>query len=95
MKVVIDTHIFLWYISGSNDLSEYYKDIISDPLNDVYLSVASIWECVVKQGIGKLSLPQPAAEYLISKRNEHLIESMSISESSFVVLQELPYKNCH
>jgi PIN domain nuclease of toxin-antitoxin system len=48
MKLLLDTHIFLWLISGDKRLSPMAQAGIRDPSNDVYLSVASIWEAVVK-----------------------------------------------
>ncbi len=39
MKILLNTHIFLWFISGDNKLSINIQDIIRDPDNEVYLSV--------------------------------------------------------
>ncbi|MFW5761996.1 MAG: type II toxin-antitoxin system VapC family toxin, partial [Cyclobacteriaceae bacterium] len=46
MNVLIDTHIFLWYILADERLKDSKKKIIEDNTNSIYLSVASIWECV-------------------------------------------------
>ncbi len=54
MRLLLDTHIFLWFISGDTKLSASAQAQITDPNNDVYLSVASIWEAVVKNQLGKL-----------------------------------------
>ena len=48
MKLILDTHIFLWFISEDNRLSEDKIQTIIDPNNQIFLSVASIWECVIK-----------------------------------------------
>lgn len=48
MKILLDTQIFLWYISGDNRLPSFMLDIIRDADNSVYLSVASFWEIVIK-----------------------------------------------
>ena len=48
MRLLLDTHIFLWYISGDHHLPKDVKDIIQDPLNDVSLSVVPLWESIVK-----------------------------------------------
>jgi len=42
MKLLLDTHIFLWYISGDNRLPIIMKDSIRDPDNEAYLSVVSV-----------------------------------------------------
>ena len=89
MNILIDTHIFLWYITADNRLKEEYIAFISDPDNDVYLSVASVWECVIKSQIGKLILPDKPSFYIPEKRKLHQILSLEIDEDVFVYLEEL------
>ena len=48
MKLLLDTHIALWAFSDSNELSKQAKELISDPNNDIYYSVASMWEVTIK-----------------------------------------------
>ena len=48
MKLLLDTHVFLWFISGDAKLRPELRDAIQDAANEVYLSVASVWEAVVK-----------------------------------------------
>jgi len=64
MKLLLDTHIFLWYISGDHHLPKSLKDIIQDSTNDVFLSVVSLWESIVKYRLGKLPLPLSPEKYL-------------------------------
>ena len=64
MRLLLDTHIFLWYISGDSHLPEATRNAISDTENDVYLSVVSVWESLIKYQIGKLPLPKSPEEYL-------------------------------
>lgn len=64
MKLLLDTHIFLWFISGSTQLSTTFRDNIQDSDNDVYLSVVSLWECIIKYQLGKLPLPESPEVYL-------------------------------
>lgn len=90
MQIILDTHIFLWFINGDNKLSPKYKEIISDASNEIYLSVASIWECIIKEQINKLVFPANASVYLTSKRIEHHILSMSIDEGSLGYLPNIP-----
>ena len=46
MKILLDTHIFLWFISGDAQLPTDVRDAIRDPDNEVYLSAVSVWEAV-------------------------------------------------
>lgn len=48
MKVLLDTHSFLWFIMGSFNLSPRAKALIEDTQNDKFLSIASVWEMAVK-----------------------------------------------
>jgi PIN domain nuclease of toxin-antitoxin system len=64
MRLLLDTHIFLWYITADARLPALFLATIRDPANDVYLSAASIWEVVIKHGLAKLPLPAPPADYL-------------------------------
>ena len=90
MKILLDTHVFLWYISGDSKLPLAYRDAVRDPFNDVFLSTASVWEAAIKDQLGKLSLPAPAAIYLPQQRIKHGIESFSIEECVLPALASLP-----
>ena len=90
MRLLLDTHIFLWYISGDAQLPEDLRAAIRDPANEVFLSVASNWEAVIKHGLGKLPLPAPPAEYLPQEREAHRIASLVIEEAALGHLAALP-----
>jgi PIN domain nuclease of toxin-antitoxin system len=90
MKLLLDTHIFLWYVSGDTKLSATVRDMIRDPANVVYLSVVSVWEAIVKYQLGKLPLPHPAAQYLPYQREQHQIASLRLDEASVARLETLP-----
>ncbi len=90
MKLLLDTHVFLWYISADPQLPTPFRDAIRDHANEVYLSVASVWEAVIKYALGKLPLPAPPALYLPQQRAAHQIASLPIEESVLVELAVLP-----
>ena len=90
MRILLDTHIFLWFISGDAQLSTNGRDSIRDPGNEVYLSAVSIWEAIVKYQLGKLSLPETPETYLPKQRDLHQIASLDLNESSVVQLAKLP-----
>lgn len=56
MSYLLDTQVFLWYLSNDNKLKDSVKKIIVDPRNNIYVSVASAWEISIKHNIGKLTL---------------------------------------
>jgi PIN domain nuclease of toxin-antitoxin system len=90
MKLLLDTHIFLWYISDDHHLPKDLKDIIQDSVNEVYLSVVSLWESIVKYHLGKLPLPMSPDKYLPHQRERHDISSLSLDEASIIHLSGLP-----
>jgi PIN domain nuclease of toxin-antitoxin system len=64
MELLLDTHIFLWFLNADKQLPQVVKDQIRDPQNNVYLSVASLWEIIIKNRLGKLPLPHPPGIYI-------------------------------
>lgn len=90
MKILLDTHIFLWFISKDRKLSVEVRDVIRDQNNQVYLSVVSVWESIIKYQLGKLPFPESPEIYLPQQRDRHLIESLSSDESSLSKLITLP-----
>jgi PIN domain nuclease of toxin-antitoxin system len=54
VKLLLDTHALLWWLSNDNRLGSSVRTLIGDPANDVLVSVVSLWEIVVKVRVGKL-----------------------------------------
>lgn len=90
MTILLDTHVFLWYISADPQLPTRRRDAIRDPGNGVFLSAASVWETVIKHDMGKLELPESPAIYLPRLREQHRIATLPVEESTFVHLANLP-----
>lgn len=61
MRLLLDTHIFLWWCADDPRLSEVERQTIRNGGNDVFLSAASVWEMAIKQMLGRLKLPDPAS----------------------------------
>jgi PIN domain nuclease of toxin-antitoxin system len=90
MRLLFDTHVFLWYILADPQLPSVFRDAIREPSNEVYLSVASVWKAVIKYALGKLPLPEPPATYLPRQRKAHQIASLAIEEAALAFLAALP-----
>jgi PIN domain nuclease of toxin-antitoxin system len=90
MKLLLDTHVFLWFINEDNRLSEDKAKAIVNQNNEVFLSVVSIWECVIKYQLGKLQFPESPEIYLPQQRSNHLIKSLNIGENTIKELITLP-----
>ena len=89
MKVLLDTHVFLWYISGDKRLPAPILSAVRDPDNEVYLSVVSVWEAIIKYQLGKLPLPSSPETYLPLQRKRHHIYSLNVDEVTVTELVKL------
>jgi len=58
VRLLLDTHVFLWWLADDDRLKGGERAAIRDPGNDVYLSAASIWEIVIKEALGRLRVPE-------------------------------------
>ena len=57
MKLLLDTHIVLWWLDDPNLLSEDARNAIADPANEAFVSAVVAWEIAIKRGLGKLTTP--------------------------------------
>jgi len=57
MKLLLDTHVLLWWLDDSPRLPALVRELIADPEKTVFISAATLWEIRIKQRLGKLSLP--------------------------------------
>jgi PIN domain nuclease of toxin-antitoxin system len=62
MQLLIDTHILIWFFEGNKLLAKSRRQIIANPNNDVFISIASLWEIAIKISLGKLTLSKPLVE---------------------------------
>lgn len=53
-RYLLDTHVFLWAVTRNPRLGPETREVIRSIANDIFISVASIWEISIKQGIGKM-----------------------------------------
>ncbi len=79
MRVLLDTHVFLWWASDRGvRVSERVHDLMSDGANDVAFSMASAWEIAMKIGGGRLALPDAIERYLPDRLRHHGFELLPI-----------------
>lgn len=88
MKALLDTHAFLWSISDDERLSRKAQQIFTGS-NDLWLSVASIWEILIKVKTGKLPLPEPSGPYLVRELSENGIEVLPIKLDHVLRIENL------
>ena len=72
MKLLLDTHLLLWWLGNNPSLSEQARGLISDPKNTVFISAVSLWEIRLKESLGKLRLPTDFENRLVAESFEAL-----------------------
>jgi PIN domain nuclease of toxin-antitoxin system len=90
MKVLMDTHTFLWWNTDDPQLSLRAREVIADGQNEVYLSAASVWEIVIKTARGRLVLPEPPAQYISSRMSLYRFQPLPVHNSHAMQVYELP-----
>jgi PIN domain nuclease of toxin-antitoxin system len=88
MRLLLDTHIFLWYITGDERLPGHFRRAIEES-DAAYVSVVSLWEATIKHHLGKLQLPDSPHPWLSDQREQHGIESLPLTEAAVARLGAL------
>ena len=64
MRLLLDTHVYLWWLDDPDILSRKAIELIENPGNTVFISAAISWEIYVKKSIGKLDVPDEIMDYM-------------------------------
>ena len=90
MKLLLDTHSFLWFHTNDPQLSSTAQALIADPANEVFVSPASFWEIAIKVSIGKYPLTVPFEQFFTQgiELNDFTILPVEIRHAA--VLSSLP-----
>ena len=90
MRVLVDTHAFIWWVTNNAQLSDAARACIADSDNNVFLSTASAWEIIIKVNIGKLILPESPRSYIPSRLASNQFESLPIQMNHVLQVATLP-----
>lgn len=91
MRLFLETHVFLWFIAGSSDLSNKARTLIEDPNNQRFLSVESLWEMSIKVSIGRLDIGMTFTELMQHEVYGNAIEVLQIQSEHLDALAKLPF----
>ena len=91
MKVLLDTHAFLWLITGDEQLSETAQKTFLDPANSLFLSAASLWEICIKESLGKLSLKNGWLKTIQDEIKANAIQWLPVEIPHCGQLTKLPF----
>jgi len=90
VKLLLDTHSFIWFVEGNPQLSLNSRELIADPENQVFLSIVSIWEMAIKDGLGKLDLRQPLNELVATQISLNDISVLPLTVEHALYVRDLP-----
>ena len=91
MRVLLDTHTFLWFVLGDAKLSNTARTYIEAPQNDKLVSPASYWEIAIKISLGKYTLPQPYEDFMRKGIDSNGFYVLPIAPKHTAALIGLPF----
>lgn len=90
MKLLFDTHTFIWWDGQTAKLSQNALFLLQDKSNNLLLSVVSIWEMQIKLQLGKLTLTRPLLEIIENQQKTNQIEVLPVKLAHVLALESLP-----
>ena len=91
MKLLLDTHIFIWWADQPEKLSPAALSALEDEANELLLSVASIWEMQIKIQLGKLKLSLPLKELVKNQQETNDLTVSPVALTHVLALDALPF----
>lgn len=93
MRLLLDTHAFLWFIVGSQRLSVNARAAIEDAGNQKLISMASLWEMAIKVGLGRLALAEPLDSLIPAQIHGNGFEILAIQVNHVSAVAKLPVRH--
>ncbi len=90
MKILLDTHTFIWSYNEPLKLSAQVQAILQDQSNDLLLSMASLWEIQIKLQLGKLNFNLPLAQIIAEQQQINQLGILPITLTHVLALEGLP-----
>jgi PIN domain nuclease of toxin-antitoxin system len=90
VRVLLDTHTFLWWCTGDSRLSPAAQAIIESEHDLVFLSVISVWEIVIKAARDRLVLPEEPRAYVASRMDKGTLVALPVALRHALYVAELP-----
>jgi PIN domain nuclease of toxin-antitoxin system len=90
VRLLLDTHAILWWVTDDDRLSERAGEVIADGANDVYFSAASAWEIAIKAGLGRIRLPDEAWTFTPDQLERNAFQALPVHVAHAVAVITLP-----
>jgi PIN domain nuclease of toxin-antitoxin system len=89
VKLLLDTHVWLWWNTEPEKLAQRTHRQIKNARNEVFLSSASVWEMAVKKRLGKLPLPEPVVAYVARRLGTDDIKAIAVTYEHAAAVETL------
>lgn len=90
MRLLIDTHVLIWWVTDSAKLSPRVLDLLMNREVSLVLSMVSVWEIQIKSSLGKIDLRSPLAEIVANQITTNALELLSIELHHIYALSDMP-----
>jgi len=90
VKILLDTHAFLWWIRDDPRLSRRARELVTSGRNELFLSVTCVWEILTKTQTGKLRLAESAQKFVTEQLTANNIQVLPLTLDHVFRLEQLP-----
>jgi PIN domain nuclease of toxin-antitoxin system len=92
-RLLLDTHVFLWWVNDSPELTVTARLAIADSGNTCFLSLASCWEMAIKSSLGKLRLAKPIERFVTEHLAVNGFKLLNINLRHAAKVENLPFNH--
>lgn len=90
MRALLDTHVFIWWLTDDPHVPRHIRNVITDANNELYFSAASCWEIAIKAHLGKIKLPDKPDAFISEQLALNSILSLPVQCSHALHVFNLP-----
>jgi len=90
VRLLLDTHAFIWWIDDDAKLSLDARRLVSDGANEIFFSSVSAWEIVLKRGLGRVEIPEPIDAFIAAQLGANAFQVLPVHLRHVFALSDLP-----
>ena len=95
MRLLLDTHTLLWHANGDPRMRSTATSLLVDPANELFLSMAAVWEIAIKVGLKKLALSSPYDVFMTKAITGYGLTLLPIAFEDCAEYEQLPFPDPH
>jgi len=90
VRLLLDTHAFLWWVNPHERMSPYAREVLADGANEVFVSTITPWEVAIKAAIGRFDMPRPLGPFFEREIAANGFRVLAVELNHAVAVRELP-----